>query len=186
MTEPAGAIALSRRRLLTYLTGSTLTAATAASLYPVARFFLPPEDALGVPAQDQYGKDIRVRPLLSKMDCSTSAATRVWVQSAQVIHDGSAMYLVVKDCRVARYALSAICPHLGCVVPWNPESGVFQCPCHSSQFDQDGGLLRGPAPRPLALLRVTIQDDRVFLSPWTEADFRCTPLYCDQEPWWER
>lgn len=43
--------------------------------------------------------------------------------------------------------LSAVCPHLGCEVPWNASEGKFMCPCHGSQFAPDGSLLRGPALR---------------------------------------
>lgn len=38
-------------------------------------------------------------------------------------------------------ALSAICPHLGCLVNWSPSSQQFVCPCHSSRFEADGSPL---------------------------------------------
>lgn len=44
-------------------------------------------------------------------------------------------------------ALTAICPHLGCEVPWNAEAGRFECPCHGSVFAKDGALIHGPALR---------------------------------------
>jgi len=50
--------------------------------------------------------------------------------------------------------LSAVCPHLGCEVPWNAEEGKFMCPCHGSQFAPDGSLLQGPALRGLDTLPV--------------------------------
>jgi len=49
-------------------------------------------------------------------------------------------------------ALSAICPHLGCVV--RKGEGGFRCPCHGSRFDEQGDLLSGPAARSLDWLRV--------------------------------
>ena len=30
------------------------------------------------------------------------------------------------------------CTHLGCTVPWDPAAQKFICPCHNSQFDQQG------------------------------------------------
>ncbi len=45
------------------------------------------------------------------------------------------------------YAISAVCTHLGCIVSL-AEYG-FQCPCHGSQYTQDGNVIGGPAPRPL-------------------------------------
>ena len=37
------------------------------------------------------------------------------------------------------------CPHMGCALKWNPAEHSFDCPCHGSRFDQDGGLLDNPA-----------------------------------------
>jgi len=50
------------------------------------------------------------------------------------------------------YAISRICTHLGCIV--NSSSDGFECPCHGSRFTADGGLVKGPAPRPLPWLKV--------------------------------
>lgn len=50
--------------------------------------------------------------------------------------------------------LSAVCPHLGCEVPWNAAEGKFMCPCHGSQFAPDGSLLRGPALRGMDTLLI--------------------------------
>jgi Rieske Fe-S protein len=49
-------------------------------------------------------------------------------------------------------ALSLVCTHLGCTVDESREG--FACPCHGSLFDRQGGLLRGPASRPLRRLRL--------------------------------
>ena len=34
--------------------------------------------------------------------------------------------------------MNAVCTHLGCVVPWNKAANKFCCPCHGSQYDQNG------------------------------------------------
>lgn len=54
------------------------------------------------------------------------------------------------------YALSLVCPHLGCRPVWRAEEGRFLCPCHGSAFAPDGQRLTGPAPRGLAGLWVEL------------------------------
>lgn len=49
-------------------------------------------------------------------------------------------------------AVGIICPHLGCTV--EPVTEGFVCRCHASRFDLQGGLVHGPATRPLPTLRV--------------------------------
>ena len=39
-----------------------------------------------------------------------------------------------------------VCTHLGCVVPWNSAENKFICPCHGSQYNNQGKVVRGPAP----------------------------------------
>ena len=55
-------------------------------------------------------------------------------------------------------ALHRQCTHLGCSVPWNEASGRFACPCHASAFDLRGDVLAPPAPRPLDLFAVRIEN----------------------------
>jgi cytochrome b6-f complex iron-sulfur subunit len=58
-------------------------------------------------------------------------------------------------------ALHRECTHLGCTVPWRADSGRFECPCHASTFDLTGDVLSPPAPRPLDLLPVRIENGLV-------------------------
>ncbi|MEA1903235.1 MAG: CDGSH iron-sulfur domain-containing protein [Actinomycetota bacterium] len=47
------------------------------------------------------------------------------------------------------HLMSARCPHLGCIVAWDPTEKAFECPCHGSQFSPLGELTSGPATKPL-------------------------------------
>lgn len=50
------------------------------------------------------------------------------------------------------HAISTVCTHLGCIVKPNEEG--FECPCHGSRFDHEGGVVKGPAPQALPWLQV--------------------------------
>ncbi len=56
-------------------------------------------------------------------------------------------------------ALSAVCPHLGCLIERQGEG--FNCPCHTSSFAPDGRALNGPCPRPMDPLEVRVRDGAV-------------------------
>jgi nitrite reductase/ring-hydroxylating ferredoxin subunit len=47
------------------------------------------------------------------------------------------------------HVVSAVCTHMGCNVAWNGAEATWDCPCHGSRFDVDGGVLEGPAKEPL-------------------------------------
>lgn len=44
-------------------------------------------------------------------------------------------------------ALSEVCTHLGCRVPYIDENNQFECPCHGSKFTREGFYIEGPSPR---------------------------------------
>jgi cytochrome b6-f complex iron-sulfur subunit len=60
-------------------------------------------------------------------------------------------------------ALSIVCPHLGCSVLWDGTKQQFDCPCHSSAFDNHGIVLSSPAPRPLDYFPVIIAEGKVLV-----------------------
>lgn len=51
-------------------------------------------------------------------------------------------------------AISLVCTHLGCTV--NRVETGFLCPCHGSQYDSDGIVVGGPAPKTLPWLDIKI------------------------------
>ena len=52
------------------------------------------------------------------------------------------------------FAISSICTHLGCNVKHIGQG--FECPCHGSLFDENGRVVQGPAPQPLAWYAVSL------------------------------
>ena len=56
---------------------------------------------------------------------------------------------------------SAACTHTGCEVSgWNDDDARLICPCHGSEFDvaDAARVVNGPAPKPLAMLKVELVD----------------------------
>jgi menaquinol-cytochrome c reductase iron-sulfur subunit len=50
------------------------------------------------------------------------------------------------------------CTHLGCPVNWQPEAGLFLCPCHGGVYYADGSVAGGPPPRQLFRHETRVQD----------------------------
>eukprot|EP01025_Chloroclados_australasicus_P028745 TRINITY_DN28483_c0_g1_i2.p1 TRINITY_DN28483_c0_g1~~TRINITY_DN28483_c0_g1_i2.p1 ORF type:complete len:315 (-),score=27.68 TRINITY_DN28483_c0_g1_i2:275-1219(-) len=143
---------------------------------PYLAFFVPKSSgggAGGQTAKDALGNDIK---------------QSVWIQShkpgdkslSQGLKGDPTYLLVTENNEIEKFGINAVCTHLGCVVPWNAAENKFMCPCHGSQYNNQGRVVRGPAPLSLALAHCDVQDDVVVFSPWTETDFR-TGL----EPWWK-
>jgi len=166
---------MGRRQFMNLLTFGTITGTALGALYPVVKYFIPPSKGGaggGVIAKDALGNPISASEFLN----THNARERTLAQGLK----GDPTYIVVtEDKQIADYGINAICTHLGCVVPWNIAENKFKCPCHGSQYDSTGKVVRGPAPRSLALVHATVEDDKVSFTPWTETDFRT-----DEEPWW--
>ena len=61
-----------------------------------------------------------------------------------------------RDGNGTAHEMSAVCPHLGCIVHWNGAEHSWDCPCHGSRFDQDGTVTGGPAPKPLPWFKLSL------------------------------
>lgn len=69
-----------------------------------------------------------------------------------VIRSGLKKVAVYCNEKGNRQELSAVCPHLGCIVSWNSAEKSWDCPCHGSRFATDGEVLNGPAMSSLTSL----------------------------------
>lgn len=72
--------------------------------------------------------------------------------------------LVINTPESGLVAYSAVCTHFACIVDWNPESGMIECPCHEGYFDPaDGSVISGPPPSPLEAIPLRIQDGTILI-----------------------
>lgn len=67
-----------------------------------------------------------------------------------VVRLGGRPVAVSRDATGDLSAVSAVCPHLYCIVNWNDAEETWDCPCHGSRFDRDGSVRYGPAKEGLA------------------------------------
>ena len=57
------------------------------------------------------------------------------------------------------YCIWARCTHLGCTPSWFDSEQRFKCPCHGSNYNINGDVLAGPAPKPLWRCAISLGDD---------------------------
>nr|ACU14088.1 unknown [Glycine max] len=166
---------MGKRQLMNLLLLGAISLPSAGMLIPYTYFFVPPgsgSSAGGTVAKDAVGNDVIAENWLK----AHGPGDRTLAQGLK----GDPTYLVVeKDRTLATYAINAVCTHLGCVVPWNQAENKFICPCHGSQYNDQGRVARGPAPLSLALAHCDIDDGKVVFVPWVETDFRT-----GDAPWW--
>ena len=62
-----------------------------------------------------------------------------------VIVSGLKKVAAYRDDEGVLHTCSAVCPHLGGVLQWNPDEKSFDCPLHGSRFTTDGVVVNGPA-----------------------------------------
>lgn len=65
--------------------------------------------------------------------------------SGAVIRKGLRHIAVYRDEHGEAHRMSAVCPHMKCVVTWNASERTWDCPCHGSRFDCRGHVLNGPS-----------------------------------------
>jgi Rieske Fe-S protein len=74
-----------------------------------------------------------------------SSTSEIPAGSGAVLRRGMSKVAVYRDSRGKPHEMSAVCPHLGCIVRWNNAESTWDCPCHGSRFNPHGKVLNGPA-----------------------------------------
>ncbi|MFO0787987.1 MAG: FAD-dependent oxidoreductase [Pirellulales bacterium] len=74
-----------------------------------------------------------------------SSVDEIERDSGAVLRKGMTKIAVYKDGRGACHSMTAVCPHLQCIVEWNAAEHSWDCPCHGSRFDKHGKVINGPA-----------------------------------------
>lgn len=138
---------LSRRGFLQILNRVLAVAGVAAVLGPVVAYFWPSK-LEEVPSEPVAVGDPESIPI------GDSKTVRFGRYPALVIHTREHGWV----------AYSAVCTHFACIVKWNPEEDMIECPCHEGYFRaEDGSVISGPPPRPLDPIPLFVQENTLFI-----------------------
>jgi Rieske Fe-S protein len=103
---------------------------------------------------------IRVGADPQKVDIIAPVVTDAWTAARDVLLGAAYVRRTAPD---KIEALSAVCPHLGCAIGWDPSAKSFLCPCHDSRFSAAGEPMSGPSLRGMDPLPISVQDGRLRL-----------------------
>jgi menaquinol-cytochrome c reductase iron-sulfur subunit len=152
-------LGVSRRSFLGTLLGLASTTVAALLAGPVVRYLFYPLLA------GSTSSGWSVAGPLSELTTSPAPVSRTlhlkqrdgWRET----ESSPTIYLIRKGNSVQ--ALSAICPHLGCTIPWDAVRKEFVCPCHGGAFTPDGHYISGPPRRGMDTLETKVTNGNVMV-----------------------
>ena len=136
---PEAPKSVTRREFLYYIWGASMALFLAETAGISVLFALPRF------REGEFGGIIKV-----------SAADFPPTGNAPVANNEGKFWMVTTDQGiVAHYK---VCTHLGCIYKWDDLGKRFACPCHGSQFQENGDWIAGPAPRGLDRFALQVFD----------------------------
>ena len=85
------------------------------------------------------------------------------VGAAERLEHGKDPIWVIRTGEDELVGLSGVCTHMRCILDWDPEQRILNCPCHDGSFDLNGNVLGGPPPRPLRRHKVETQLGQIYV-----------------------
>jgi len=82
----------------------------------------------------------RIKSLLASL--GADGATDIPPGDARVVRRASQPVGLYREADGTTHAVSATCPHMGCLVRWNDAEETWDCPCHGSRFTHEGKCCR--------------------------------------------
>jgi len=119
----------------------------ASTLYPVVNYIIPPPE-----------KEVK-----EKDEIVVGKASEVPPDSGKIYQFNKDKVIVVNNGGTLT-AVSAVCTHLGCLVQWKSDEKNIYCACHGARYTDDGQIISGPQPLPLAPFGVRVDGDDLIIS----------------------
>ncbi len=120
---------------------------------PWAETFDPSRKSLlSLPTYLRENADFPARYVADRLRIPEDALASVAPAEGKVIALEGDPVAAFRDAGGGIHLHSAVCPHLGCIVAWNPTEQTWDCPCHGSRFRATGEVIAGPAENDLKAL----------------------------------
>ena len=113
---------------------------------------------LSLPTLPARAEGKRVAIPLAKLELLKSVGGSVVLK----VHEK--LLLLVRDSATTVRAFNPVCTHRQCVVAYSAGEHKIDCPCHGSQFDLDGKVVKGPAPRPLQSYPAELAGEQIIVT----------------------
>jgi cytochrome b6-f complex iron-sulfur subunit len=104
-----------------------------------------PTSPSSIPALSTISAGVTNNTITLTVDSASPLAS---VGSAALVQTSSGSFLVARVAQDTFNAMTAVCTHEACTVE-RYQSGTFTCPCHGSQYNTSGAVVKGPAPASL-------------------------------------
>ena len=136
-----------RRNFLGKAVGGIGAVVAAGTLYPVVKYITPPAE------KEVKDVDEKVVGKASEVPPDSGKIYQFNKDKVIVVNNGGQLT-----------ACSAVCTHLGCLIQWKEDEELIYCACHGARYEQDGKIISGPQPLPLAPYNVRVDGDDLVIS----------------------
>ncbi len=113
---------------------------------------------LGCPVRLAWSAENKIAIPLAKIPPVSSVGGSI------VLKVKDKLLLLVRDSPQSVRAFNPICTHRKCVVAFDSAEKKIKCPCHGSEFDLDGLVLKGPAPSPLQTYPAELSGEQIVVT----------------------
>jgi cytochrome b6-f complex iron-sulfur subunit len=113
---------------------------------------------LGLPTVPAQAEGRKVALALAKVETLKSVGGSI------ILKVKGKLLLLVRDGATSVRAFNPLCTHRECVVAYHSSEHKLKCPCHGSQFDMAGKVLKGPAPRPLETYSAELAGEQIIVT----------------------
>jgi cytochrome b6-f complex iron-sulfur subunit len=138
---------MDRRSFTDWILRITGVSVAASIIYPVIRFFKPPE---------------RIEATASTVEAAT--INELPVNGWKIFRFDTRPGILLRVSETEYRAFAATCTHLDCIVQYRDDKRMIWCACHNGLFDLSGRNVSGPPPQPLEQYQTNVVGDKIYVT----------------------